>query len=628
MNPLSMGGIFMVSNKAIWLLICILATSIRSGPVFAGDIPVDDAVKTRAGIINLSHDLVRLGIASSNLRPNSPTTDARPLFQAALLYAQSHSVHLITVDHGAYYFLTPQDAQAYLRFTALSGLTIDLADSAVYFAGAFLQGFELVNCVNVTLTRFRTDFVNPPYTHVQLTYVDPVRRSLAYAKLPGWADPVTFNGLTTPSSTTGPLELWAVVFRDSDIVPGTSRMHVAQPIADGVLELIQDSTPWTQSATLSTLKPGDTIVLTVRGGFGPVTVVGGDSVTISDATIQGSSAIAVLFISSRHSIADHLRVTPRPNSGLIASNADGIHFPSSGPDNHIRRSFVSRTLDDALAIDSRDIATVVSQTGPRQVTVDRTNFLRFPNGTQVTFVDPVSAAESSTATILSQTPPDSTAPVFNGPVSLTFDRDLPALAPGFGMALVGPSARGAGSSIEDNMVKDIVFGRGVWIAGVNGAAVEGNHIGRTSSGGIVVAQDTTFYPTPAAHDIIIRDNIVHGSLGPMASGSGTQIAVGAIIVESTNDKNLFPASAPNTNISIERNRVVDSGRSGIWVGELEGGAIRDNVVIRWDRHPELPLFGVNPQTRAQLLQDFTQPLVVHNSQNVDIQGNVTNSDAN
>jgi hypothetical protein len=32
-------------------------------------------------------------------------------------------------------------------------------------------------------------------------------------------------------------------------------------------------------------------------------------------------------------------------------------------DNHIRRSFVTRTVDDALAIDSRDLATVVSQAG-------------------------------------------------------------------------------------------------------------------------------------------------------------------------------------------------------------------------------------------------------------------------
>jgi hypothetical protein len=51
--------------------------------------------------------------------PDSPSTDARPLFQAALAYAQSHSVRLITVDRGAYYFLTPQTAQIYLEFSGL-----------------------------------------------------------------------------------------------------------------------------------------------------------------------------------------------------------------------------------------------------------------------------------------------------------------------------------------------------------------------------------------------------------------------------------------------------------------------------------------------------------------------------
>jgi hypothetical protein len=27
--------------------------------------------------------------------------------------------------------------------------------------------------------------------------------------------------------------------------------------------------------------------------------------------------------------------------------------------------------------------------------------------------------------------------------------------------------------------------------------------------------------------------------------------------------------------------------------------------MRWDQYPERPLFGVDAQTRAQLLQDFT-----------------------
>jgi hypothetical protein len=64
------------------------------------------------------------------------------------------------------------------------------------------------------------------------------------------------------------------------------------------------------------------------------------------------------------------------------------------------------------------------------------------------------------------------------------------------------------------------------------------------------------------------------------------------------------------------------------VSELDGGTISDNVINHWDRHPGLPLFGVNPQMRAQLLQDFTQPIVIHNSQNVATGGNVIAADAN
>jgi hypothetical protein len=574
--------------------------------------------------LNLSHDLVRLGIASRNLTPDNPSLDASPLFQAALQYVKQHQTRLLTVDHGAYYFLTPQDATAYLRFAALSDLKVDLAGSTINFATAFVQGFILSNCHDVTLTNFHVDFLELPYTQVQLASVDPVGRSLAYTTLPNWMDPVQFN--QTPAPPGQPIVLWAVAFRNDSIVPGTSRMHVTQPVASGILQLVQDNTPWTQGGTLSTLEPGDTIVVTERGGQPPVMAFRGDFITISDATVFGASAIAVLLNSVSHSTVDHVRVVPRPGS-LISSNADGVHFVDAGPDNHIRHCLVTRTLDDALAIDSLDPGTLVQQSGPRQVTVQRTAFLRFPNSTAVSFVDPATDLELPGGTILSQDPPDSNSPAFNGTVTLTLDRDLPQLTSGSGMAFADRAARGAGSSIDDNLVEEVPFGRGIWIAGAEGVEVARNRIGPSSNGGIVVGQNTTFYPVPPARDILIRDNVVHGSLGPMASGSGTQIAVGAIIVESTNNKNLFPEQQANTNIMIQGNRVVDSGRSGIWVGELDGGGISDNVILRWNRHPELPTFGIDAQTRAQLLQDFTQPLVVYNSVNVRGHDNFTDFEA-
>jgi hypothetical protein len=226
---------------------------------------------------------------------------------------------------------------------------------------------------------------------------------------------------------------------------------------------------------------------------------------------------------------------------------------------------------------------------------------------------------------VAQTPADTTPPVFNGPVTLTFDRDLPTLAPGAGMTDADGLARGAGSSIEDNVVAEVPFGRGIWIGGADGVNIARNRIGHTSNGGIAVTDSTINFPTPASHDIVIRDNLVRGSLGPMASGSGTQIATGAIMVAPTNNKGQFAAATPSTNISIERNRVVNSGRSGIWVNGVNGGSISDNIIDGWDRHPELPFFGVNAPTKAQLQQDFKLPLVVHNSQDVETRGNVTNS---
>ena len=147
-------------------------------------------------------------------------------------------------------------------------------------------------------------------------------------------------------------------------------------------------------------------------------------------------------------------------------------------------------------------------------------------------------------------------------------------------------------------------------------------VGHTSNGGIAVFQSTgSVYPLPPAADIAIEDNTVRGSLGPMASGSGTQIAVGAILVDSVNDVSAFVPQPVNRAISILRNTVSESGRSGIWVGEVSGGAIRDNAIVSWNRHPDLPLFGVDATTEAQLKQDFKLAIVVHDSQQVELSNN-------
>jgi hypothetical protein len=49
----------------------------------------------------MSTDLVRFGIASSNLVPNQPSLDAGPLFFHAVSYAQANKIERVIADPGA-----------------------------------------------------------------------------------------------------------------------------------------------------------------------------------------------------------------------------------------------------------------------------------------------------------------------------------------------------------------------------------------------------------------------------------------------------------------------------------------------------------------------------------------------
>jgi hypothetical protein len=420
-------------------------------------------------VLNMSHDLVPLGIAGQNLTPNSPSLDARPLFQAALQYIQTHSVQTLTLDKGAYYLLTLQQGNAALVVHA-NNLIIDLAGSTLYFNGPLLPtGLLLYYASNVTLKNFQTDYLNPPYTHVQLTSVDSANRLLHYQALPNWPDPSSFNNVIDPYGIG--IETWIAIFRGGQIVPGTARSLVSLPITNATLRLIQDGTPWTQSATLSTLQPGDTVVVTARAAGAILQAWRSDAITLSNIKIYGSNDWAIDFFETSNSLIDHVSVMPRPGVGLVASNADGIHFDSVYQNNHVRNCYVTRTMDDAIAMTSPFKAKIVNISGSRQMTVSRVGFNRFSNAA-VNFVDPVSTLEITGPTVVSQTPPDSNAPGFGEQIVLTFDADLPSLQPGYGMVAASPPVRGQASTIEDNLVEDVIAGHGIWINGVVGLTVQ------------------------------------------------------------------------------------------------------------------------------------------------------------
>jgi hypothetical protein len=574
-----------------------------------------------AQTLNMSRDLKALGIADQNMVPDNPALDARPLFQKAVEYVQNSAIQTITVDPGAYYFLTSQSPFDYLVIPFLSDVTIDLAGSTIYLKDFYPAGLHVYYPERLTLRNFTIDYLNPPYTHVQLTSVDAANRVLHYAPLPGWPDPSIFSAYASASEISNVV---AVPFRNNRIVPGMSRMPLQGPVGGGALRLFQNFAPWTQGPTLSTLQPGDTIVVTFRGGAaGPLKVWYGDQVTVSHVTIHGANSWAVQMHQSSNSVVEHVRVEPRPGM-LIGSSADGIHFSYGRSNNHIRNSYVTATVDDALVMQSLLLGKVTSQPSATQLVVTRMAFERFPNEVAVNFVDQATGAEIGGATIKAQDPPDVVQPSFGGTVTLTMSHALPNLPPGTAMVYAAPNMRGAGSTITDNVVDGLLMGRGIWIGGSRGVTIERNVIRGTSSGAVVLFQDTVNDVGPPAHDIVIRNNSFQSNLGPMASGSLTQTAMAAVVVETVLPPNFpFSTEPVNSNISVVGNSIVDSGRGGVWMGNTNGGTIANNRIASWYQEPALPIFAVPPQLQQQVLQDISQPIVVRYSSGVTTAGNVT-----
>src|SRR5437764_11437585 len=87
----------------------------------------------RAQVLNMSRDLVAKGVASANMQPDSPSLDSRPLFEAAVAYASANGIRTLTVDPGAYYFLTLRNSSTHALINAVSNLTIDWQNPDLLF---------------------------------------------------------------------------------------------------------------------------------------------------------------------------------------------------------------------------------------------------------------------------------------------------------------------------------------------------------------------------------------------------------------------------------------------------------------------------------------------------------------
>jgi uncharacterized protein (TIGR03437 family) len=578
--------------------------------------------------LNLSRDLVAKGIAASNMTPNDPSLDARPLFQAGMAYASANHIQKVVADRGNYYFLSLNSPYQHVYLKAPTDITVDLDYSNLYFAHSNIPAFFIANSAHFTLKNFTIDYLalSLPFTELKVTKINPVGAAptLDFTTLPNYPLPSVFNALNAalPSGYVNN-GYYAYVFRDGKQLRETGRMAVTGPLNDSTLRL-SGKEPWTKAAELNAIRPGDIVVLEWRAGLGTIFSSGSTGLTVRNVSIYSSGFIGVFVVSGSATTIDHVQVIPRPGTDrLISTNADGIHLARARADNRLSDNTVKRCCDDAIAMDGEWYAIVAAASGGNKVQVKLHHIEALPVGKAYDFIDIDNASIVGTATVASESGPDK-----NGVIELMLDKAVSGLQPQFGVAPHDAELRGSGTVISGNLAQDIVFGRGIYPAGEANISIMDNMIETTNRTGIIVEQDESLwydYKTGPSYGISIKNNIVDNALG---CGTPTYEVVNdaaAINVVAYDKKGNWVKSKTFTDITIDGNLATNCVRSGIRMENVNGGAISRNTVLNCGANPDLGLWYIPAgHTPSQIAAEFAHPLLAVNCASVATPGNTTN----
>jgi uncharacterized protein (TIGR03437 family) len=574
-------------------------------------------------VLNLSHDLVANGIAGSNMIPNTPTLDSRPLFKAGVAYAVKNKIATVTADRGSYYFLTQDNTAQHVLFSA-SNVNLDLQYSDLYFANGNAVGLFCNGCSGVTLQNFTMDYMHLPLTQVMVTAVNAANRTITYQTIAGWPAPSTLNSYATAAGN----DYFLFVFRNGAELRQTGKLPVAVPFSGNTMQ-VTGTRVGSLAADLAAIQPGDTVAVTFRSGGGMLQFSPGSNNLLRNISIYSSADYGFNVAKVSNTVLDQLQVIARPGTDrLVSTSADGIHISLSGANNTISNSRVERTCDDAIVVDGEWYATVNAPNSGASVAVSLIQFVTLPVGLSLDFINISNASVIGTATIAAVSPAVAQQTATPGEViTLTLDHAIDGLQAGFGVIPSDASLRGGGTVVRGNLVHQTVAARGLYLPGVKNLIATDNLIDSTNLSGILIGEDdvTTYgFKTGPTSDLTIHNNIV---MNAMEFGYPTQDSVSmaaAINAYVTNQNYGYVTTTPDSNFTITGNLIANTIWSGIRVESLNGGTISGNTILNSSQQPtDYITDTTSGETLQQLQADFLQPIVIARSVGVTNSNNTT-----
>lgn len=577
-----------------------------------------ERVLSQTTTLNLSHDLVSLGIAANNMIPNQPSQDAGPLVRLGVAYAMTHQIGRVIADQGTYYFLSLENPFAHVQLgntptiQTVHDITIDFQNSTLIFTHTLNYGFLFWKSTNLVLQNFAVDYQPLPFTQVRVVSVDTATAQIQYTVEPGWQDPSAFN-TAQPQPGAAFFVVEVHIFRNGRQALNTRRMVTQRPFSGNRFTIINEYGFIPTPQNMSTIRPGDIAVLVMRHYGTSISAYRCRGCTFRNITVYSASSAAIELTHSESSVLERVYSIPKPGTDRLVS-CFAFRFQAIGPNNQIRLSRAIRTMDSGFALYTWATGQVESQQSLRTFTVDGTccalgQGVTIPNGSPVVFQRRSDGAILGSAVIVSQSgSPD----VYNPDhLTYTFDRDLPGNFVGTVMYTTDPNQRGANSLIERNLVQDksCCYGMDFW--GWAGSTVRGNYYRRVALAAIsgMHSMFNGTWTSPPLIDMTFTRNVIDGTKIPpewwLSEMGGIQM------ITFGPDANQNPGLMSITghqNITINNNFIADPGRAAVWLANTGGGDVSGNYFLHPNERPSLSAYHP-PET------DVIAPLIVHLTSN-------------
>jgi uncharacterized protein (TIGR03437 family) len=560
--------------------------------------------------LNVSEDLVRLGIASTNMVPNQPSLDAGPLFFQAVQYAQNHNIGAVIADPGSFYFLSLQSPLVHLAWDSLSNLTIDLRGSDLYFTHPLVSGLLVTNSKNVVFENFTADYNPLPFTQVRVVSVNPAQQTIQFAVDGNWQNPSALNAVfpTIPNEYGVGVEVH--MFRNGRPIPGVTRMYATNPLGTSQFTAIPDPGP-TAGTVFSQIRPGDIAFLGMRAFSIAVSTLFCTGCTFRNIAVYSCTSQGFEAAFSQSSVFERIYSIPRPGTDRLAGNYAAILLTGMGPNNQVRLNRIIRSMDDGMEFDSLFFGQVTSQTNPRTFVLGETATslvsvgVTAPNGSRVSFQSLSDGSIVASAVVVSQTAPTGQP----AHMTVTVDRDLPASVVSTQMFGPDVSQRAGNSVVERNALEEETdCCRGFLFAGTLNGVFHGNYIRRSAMAAVHVDNTPQLLSlgVPPSENLSLTNNVTDGANWIRTAYPVYQL--GSIVVDTIRAGNVLTAS-PNQNISLTGNFTADSGDDAVWFSNVSGGTVSGNYFLNPNINPAV-------ESAEATYGPVQQPLVEQALQNV------------